>query len=381
MRLIIVFFAFICSSFLAAQVPGLMPYQAVARDASGQILSNTATTARFKLHELTASGAVIWSEDQAVLTNTNGLFTAQLGAINSLQNINWAQDGVYLQVEVLVGGTYIDQGTKQLLSVPYAKVAGSIKLNVSATGDTLVIGNGEPLIIPGLSAANPPPVSGLPHTCGLPGVHNEAVIYGTVTDIDGNVYKTITINGREWMAENLNVGRFRNGDQVFITAENDLWAGTILTPLSCYYQNEIANACPYGRIYNFYAVTDSRGLCPTGWHVPDNYEWSLIDDALGGSSVSGGNMKTEGTVEAGNGLWYAPNTGATNLSGFSAVPGGYRSQYGGFTQKGYGAYYWSGQSAGSNDGWFHQFLYNSSGPSGNIFDGRFGTSVRCIRDL
>jgi uncharacterized protein (TIGR02145 family) len=381
MRLIIVFFAFICSSFLAAQVPGLMPYQAVARDASGQILANTATTVRFKLHELSASGAVIWSEDQAILTNTNGLFTAQLGAINSLQNINWAQDGVYLQVEVLVGGTYIDQGTKQLLSVPYAKVAGSIKLNVSATGDTLVIGNGEPLIIPGLSAANPPPVTGLPHTCGLPGVHNEAVTYGTVNDIDGNVYKTITINGREWMAENLNVGRFRNGDQVFITAENDLWAGTILTPLSCYYQNEIANACPYGRIYNFYAVTDSRGLCPTGWHVPDNYEWSLIDDALGGSSVSGGNMKTEGTVEAGNGLWYAPNTGATNLSGFSAVPGGYRSQYGGFTQKGYGAYYWSGQSAGSNDGWFHQFLYNSSGPSGNIFDGRFGTSVRCIRDL
>jgi uncharacterized protein (TIGR02145 family) len=381
MRLIIVFFAFIFSSFLAAQVPGLMPYQAVARNASGQILANTATTVRFKLHELSASGAVIWSEDQAILTNTNGLFTAQLGAINSLQNINWAQDGVYLQVEVLVGGTYIDQGTKQLLSVPYAKVAGSIKLNVSATGDTLVIGNGEPLIIPGLSAANPPPVTGLPHTCGLPGVHNEAVTYGTVTDIDGNVYKTITINGREWMAENLNVGRFRNGDQVFITAENDLWAGTILTPLSCYYQNEIANACPYGRIYNFYAVTDSRGLCPTGWHVPDNYEWSLIDDALGGSSVSGGNMKTEGTVEAGNGLWYAPNTGATNLSGFSAVPGGYRSQYGGFTQKGYGAYYWSGQSAGSNDGWFHQFLYNSSGPSGNIFDGRFGTSVRCIRDL
>ena len=381
MRLIIVFFAFICSSFLTAQVPGLMPYQAVARDASGQILANTATTTRFKLRELTASGAVIWTEDQAILTNTNGLFTAQLGAINSLQNINWAQDGVYLQVEVLVGGTYIDQGTKQLLSVPYAKVAGSIKLNVSATGDTLVIGNGEPLIIPGLSAANPPPVSGLPHTCGLPGVHNEAVTYGTVTDIDGNVYKTITINGREWMAENLNVGRFRNGDQVFITAENDLWAGTILTPLSCYYQNEIANACPYGRIYNFYAVTDSRGLCPTGWHVPDNYEWSLIDDALGGSSVSGGNMKTEGTVEAGNGLWYAPNTGATNLSGFSAVPGGYRSQYGVFTQKGYGAYYWSGQSAGSNDGWFHQFLYNSSGPSGNIFDGRFGTSVRCIRDL
>lgn len=381
MRYSLLFLNFILSSLLNAQVPGLMPYQAVARNATGQLLSNTTTTARFKLRELSASGSVVWTEDQPVVTNANGLFTAQLGTVNSLQTIDWAQGAMYLQTEVLVGGNFIDQGTNQLLSIPYAKVAGSIKIDVSSEGDTLVIGNGNPIIIPGLSAANPPPVTGLPHTCGLLGIHNETVTYGSLTDIDGNVYKTITVNGREWMAENLNVGRFRNGDQIFLVSDNNGWANSILQPYSCYYQNEVSNACPYGRIYNFYAVTDSRGLCPTGWHVPDNYEWSLLDNALGGNPISGGKMKTIGTVEEGNSLWYAPNTGATNFSGFSAVPGGYRSQFGFYTQKGYGAYYWSGQSAGSNDGWFQQLLYDNSSLTGNIFDGRFGTSVRCIRDL
>jgi len=380
MRLFILFFAFINSSFLAAQVPGLMPYQAVARNASGQILTNTSTSARFKLREFSTSGSVIWTEDQSVLTNANGLFTLQLGAISSMEAIDWSQGNLYLQVEVLVGGIYVDQGTKQLLSVPYAKYAGSIKLDVSSTGDTLVIGNGDPIIIPGLSAANPPPIGGLPHTCGLQGVHNETVTYGSVTDIDGNVYKTINVNGREWMAENLNVGHFQNGDEVFITEDNVGWNSLTIFPLSCYYNNDMANACPYGRIYNFYAVDDPRKLCPAGWHVPDNTEWALLGDAFGGSSAAGGALKTVGTLDD-TGLWYTPNTNATNASGFSAVPGGYRSQYGVYTQMSFGAYYWAGQSAGSNDGWFSQLRYDYNNLTGNIFDGRFGASVRCIKDL
>lgn len=380
MRLFILFFALINSSFLAAQLPGLMPYQAVARNASGQILTNTSTSARFKLREFSTSGSVIWTEDQSVLTNANGLFTAQLGAVSSMEAIDWSQGNLYLQVEVLVGGIYVDQGTKQLLSVPYAKYAGSIKLDVSSTGDTLVIGNGDPIIIPGLSAANPPPIGGLPHTCGLQGVHNEAVTYGTVSDFDGNVYKTINVNGREWMAENLNVGHFQNGDQIFIVEENNGWASSILQPYSCYYDNIAAKACPYGRIYNFYAVTDPRELCPVGWHVPDNGEWALLGDAFGGSSVAGGALKTVGTLDD-TGLWYTPNSNATNASGFSAVPGGYRSQYGVYTQMSFGAYYWAGQSAGSNDGWFSQLRYDYNNLTGNIFDGRFGASVRCIKDL
>jgi len=369
------------SSLLNAQAPQRLSYQAVARDASGQPLANTTATLRFKIHDLTLTGEVIWTEVQTVNTNANGLFNTQLGNSTSLETVAWGEGSKFLQVELLLSGNYIDLGTQQFLSVPYALFANHVNLNVSAVGDSLVIGNGAPLVIPGLSAANPIPPDGLPHSCGLEGVHNEEVTYGTVTDYDGNVYKTITVNGKEWMAENLNVGHFQNGDQVFIVEDNNGWASSILQPFSCYYQNIVANACPYGRIYNFYAVTDSRGLCPAGWHVPDNYEWQQLHDALGGTSVAGGAMKTEGTVEANNGLWYSPNTAATNASGFSAVPGGYRSQFGVFTQKGYGAYYWANQSAGGNDGWFQQLNYNQANATGNIFDGRFGASVRCMRDL
>lgn len=381
MRHLLTLIAFTISSILCAQAPQRLSYQAVARDAAGQPMANTSTAVRFKIHNLTPTGEVIWTEEQTVTTNATGLFNVQLGAVASLESVEWGEGSKFLQVELLQSGNYIDMGTQQFLSVPYALFANHVNLNVSAEGDTLVIGNGAPLIIPGLSAANPIPPDGLPHTCGLESVHNEEVTYGSVTDYDGNIYKTIMVNGREWMAENLNVGHFQNGDQIFIVEDNNGWAGTILQPYSCYYQNVAANECPYGRIYNFYAVTDPRELCPVGWHVPDNSEWLLLDNAFGGNPVSGGALKTDGTVEEGTSLWYAPNTGATNSSGFSAVPGGYRSQFGFYTQKGYGAYYWAGQSAGSNDGWFQQLQYDQTGLTGNIFDGRFGASVRCIRDL
>ena len=364
-----------------SQAPQSMSYQAVARDNAGQLLSDSSATVRFKIHDQSADGEIVWTEVQQVTTNAFGLFNVQLGNITPMNQIDWGQGLKFLQVEILSGDDYLDMGTQQFLSVPYALYANHINTQVSLSGDTLIIGNGTPLIIPGLSTSNPPPPEGLPHTCGLQSVHNDEVSYGTVTDYDGNNYKTIMVNGREWMAENLNVSRFQNGDQIFIVSDNNGWAGSILQPYSCYYQNVAANACPYGRIYNFYAVTDSRGLCPVGWHVPDNYEWSLLGNAFGGSNSAGGKLKTTGTLEAGNGLWYAPNTNADNSSGFSAVPGGYRSQFGAFTQKGGGAYYWAGQSAGSNDGWFSQLLFDNGALTGNIFDGRFGASVRCIRNL
>jgi uncharacterized protein (TIGR02145 family) len=366
---------------ISAQAPQLIAYQAVARDNNGEPIVSANLQVRFTIRNQAATGNAIWTEVQEVATNTQGLFNTKLGINTSLSSVDWGDASKFLQVELFIDNSFFDVGTQQLLSVPYALFANSVNFSVSPIGDTLVIGNGAPLIIPGLSALNPPVPDGLPHTCGLEGVHNEDVTYGSVTDVDGNVYKTIVVSGMEWMAENLNVGHFQNGSLIGIVEDNTSWNTPVQSPFSCYYQNQMANACPYGRIYNFYAVTDSRGLCPVGWHVPDNYEWQQLHDALGGTSVAGGAMKTEGTVEANNGLWYSPNTAATNASGFSAVPGGYRSQFGVFTQKGYGAYYWANQSAGGNDGWFQQLNYNQANATGNIFDGRFGASVRCMRDL
>jgi uncharacterized protein (TIGR02145 family) len=380
MRYLILFSLLSIHSLICSQAPQRLAYQAVARGEDGEPMANMSVTARFQIHDLSAAGDIVWTEIQTVATNAQGLFHTQLGSSTPLSSVLWGEGSKFLQVELWLSGNYVDLGTQQFLSVPYALFANHVNLHISAEGDTLIMGNGAPVIIPGLSAANPIPPDGLPHSCGLEGVHNEEVTYGSVTDYDGNVYKTITVNGREWMAENLKVGRFQNGDQIFIVEDNNGWANSILQPYSCYYDNIAANACPYGRIYNFYAVTDTREICPVGWHVPDNFEWSLLDNAFGGNPVSGGALKTDDTVEEGTSLWFAPNTGATNNSGFSAVPGGYRSQFGFYTQKGYGAYYWAGQSAGSNDGWFSQLRYDNSSLTGNIFDGRFGASVRCIRD-
>ena len=381
MRYFFILFSLLNAALMSAQAPQLIAYQAVARDNNGATIANSNLQVRFTIRNQSITGNAIWTEVQEVATNAQGLFNTQLGINSSLSPVDWGSGGKFLQVELFINNSFFDVGTQQMLSVPYALFANSVNLNVSPTGDTLVIGDGQPLIIPGLSALNPPVPDGLPHTCGLLGVHNEQVTYGSVTDVDGNVYKTIVVGGMEWMAENLKVGHFQNGSLIGLVADNSGWSMSLQSAYSCYYQNELANACPYGRIYNFYAVTDSRGVCPVGWHVPDNFEWQQLHDALGGASNAGGAMKTEGTVEGLDGLWFSPNTGATNSSGFSAVPGGYRSQFGVFTQKGYGAYYWADQSAGGNDGWFQQLQNNQSSATGNIFDGRFGASIRCMRDL
>ena len=182
------------------------------------------------------------------------------------------------------------------------------------------------------------------------------------------------------MAANLATTHFSNGDPIDSVTDSAQWV-SMTTPAWCYLNNNAGNNVVFGKLYNGYAMEAPRNVCPVGWHVPDNFEWSLLGNAFGGSSAAGGALKTDGTVEEGTSLWYAPNTGATNSSGFSAVPGGYRSQFGFYTQKGYGAYYWAGQSAGSNDGWFSQLRSDSNSLTGNVFDGRFGASVRCIRDL
>lgn len=365
---------------LNAQAPLTLSYQGVARDAAGQEWINATPTLRFTIHDQTADGEGIWTEVQTVTTNSNGLFNAQLGSVSSMAEIDWGTGNKFLQVEILEGLNFLDLGTQQFLHVPYALHSNHINVRVSVTGDSLIIGNGQALIVPGLSAANPIMPDLLPHTCGLQGVHNADITYGSVTDYDGNIYKTITVGSQEWMAENLNVSRFQNGDPIFLVQTENGWAGSILQPYSCYYQNVTANACPYGRIYNFYAITDSRGLCLVGLHVPDNSEWSLLANAFGGYSEAGVALKTTGTIEEGNGLWYSPHT-ANNSSGFSAVPGGYRTQYGIFSQRNSGGYYWTGQSAGSNDGFYSQLLFDNNGLSGGVFDGRAGASVRCVRNL
>ncbi|MFM7725168.1 MAG: hypothetical protein ACKO7B_00565, partial [Flavobacteriales bacterium] len=142
MRPTLTILAIFFSKLLFAQAPALIPYQAIARNAAGETLVSSTFNARFTLHDLTANGTAVWQEVQIVSTNALGLFTAQLGAIVPLTSVNWDSGEKFMQVELDFGDGFIEIGTQQLLSAPYALFTGSVRLNVSSTGDTLFVGDG-----------------------------------------------------------------------------------------------------------------------------------------------------------------------------------------------------------------------------------------------
>jgi uncharacterized protein (TIGR02145 family) len=150
-----------------------------------------------------------------------------------------------------------------------------------------------------------------------------------LTDYDGNTYESIVIADLEWMQQNLNVEHYRNGDVIPQVSDAGEW-GSLTTGAWCYYANDTANGIVYGKLYNWYALKDSRGLAPQGWHISRSDEFSYLTYSyLGGLDIAGGKMK-----EVGISHWNTPNTGATNSSGFTGLPGGYRLADGSFTSKG-----------------------------------------------
>ena len=214
------------------------------------------------------------------------------------------------------------------------------------------------------------------HSCGATNVHNPAKTYGTMTDQQGNTYRTIVIGTQEWMAENLRTTVYRNGNAIANVTDNTQWS-SITTGAWCNYNNSSSNECPYGKLYNWYAVADPRNLCPTGWHVPTAAEWSTFAIHLvhlGGEQA--GNMKSTGTQ-----YWTANNSGVTNESGFSGLPGGYRyGTSGGFGLVGNFGIWWSSNEYDTNTA--RRFEVGAVNPSINLtFDfKKTGSSVRCLRD-
>ncbi len=202
----------------------------------------------------------------------------------------------------------------------------------------------------------------------------------TVTDIDGNVYHTMTIGTQVWMVENLKTTKYNDGSAIPLVIDGTAWRA-LSTPGYCWYNND-AVTCKntYGALYNWFTVNTGK-LAPTGWHVPTDAEWTTLSDFLEGESVAGGKMKSTGTIEAGTGLWYAPNTGATNESGFSAIPAGYRNYTGTFNGIGFYGYWWSSSEDGTNFAWYRRVSYSVSRVDRIYYFKNCGFSVRCLRDL
>ncbi len=187
-------------------------------------------------------------------------------------------------------------------------------------------------------------------------------------------YPSVLIGAQYWMEKNLEVTTYRNGDPIPYVTDATAWAA-LTTGAWCYYNNDPANGSLYGKLYNWYAVNDPRGLAPTGWHVATDVEWTTLETTLGGDPVAGGKMKVAGTTS-----WTTPNTGATNESGFAGLPGGTRNLDGAFSSVGSYGGWWSSSEVDTTFAWFRYLYYGY----GSIFrdgsNGQNGFSVRCLRD-
>ena len=201
----------------------------------------------------------------------------------------------------------------------------------------------------------------------------------TVTDVDGNVYNTVQIGAQCWMAENLATETYGDGSAIPTGLSNSAWLATTSGAFAVYADN-LANKGTYGLLYNWYAVADPRSICPAGWHVPTDGEWTELTDHLGGEPIAGGAMKTTGTLGAGTGLWLDPNVGATNSSGFSGLPGGLRSSGGSYNNLGKFGYWWSATESSSTNAWRWRLYYFTGNVTRNDYLKDYGFSVRCVQD-
>jgi uncharacterized protein (TIGR02145 family) len=207
-----------------------------------------------------------------------------------------------------------------------------------------------------------------------------------VTDIDGNVYQAVTIGTQVWMKENLRVTHYRNGEAIPKVTDAIAWVA-LTTGAYCEYANDVNIVATYGRLYNWYVVADSRNIAPAGWHVPTDADWKQLEMALGMSQAEADGTSSRGTTEGGKlkeadtTHWFAPNEGATNESGFTALPASYRGGYDeAYFGLGYYAFFWTSTDYNSDYTWHRYLAYLGSDITRGLDYKESGFSVRCVRD-
>ncbi len=224
------------------------------------------------------------------------------------------------------------------------------------------------------------------YMCFLAACKKEDKDNTTQIDNDGNLFKSVTIGTQIWMAENLKTTKYQNSDLIATTtidissedAPKYQWA----------YGGDENNVPIYGRLYTWYAISDSRNVCPKSWHIPTDAEWTTLTTYLGGQDVAGGKLK-----EAGLTHWQTPNSDATNESGFTALPNGYHgsvylnvngswtySYLGSFLNIGSFGMWWSSTGHEVGNAWRRGMKYNTKDVTRDYWDKSYGFSVRCIKD-
>jgi uncharacterized protein (TIGR02145 family) len=337
-------FAFICF-LISAQAPESFSYQAIVRNTAGEPIATQDVIFLFSIIKTTADGTVVYTEKHAVKTNEFGLVNLAIGngtdKVGDFTTIDWGTDNYFLKVELDKGDAiFVDMGTIQLLSVPFA-----LHSKTSADTDGLKADIEELKLFTGKK----------------------------LKDIDGNIYTSVLIGTQIWMAENLKTTKYNDGTEIPLITDPAEWSG-LVTPGYCWYKNdETTYKDPYGALYNWYTLNTGK-LCPTGWHAASNDEFTALVTFLGGNLVAGGKLKETGIIH-----WNSPNTGATNETGFTGVAAGFRNPAGSFIAFGAMNYFWS---ATDNGGFpYCLFLYfDVTNAYQDTSDKPYGLSVRCVKD-
>ena len=266
---------------------------------------------------------------------------------------------------------------------------GVVGLTAKLNGGNLTIGNGSlmyliegtpttsgkasfSIALGGKSCTITLTVDDLAQTIGIPGPN--------ITDADNNTYKTVTIGTQQWMAENLKTSKYSDGTMILNITDDTQWQNNT-TAAWANYNNSDSLDKKYGKLYNWYAVSPTtngnKNVCPTGWHVPTDAEWTVLTDYLGGESVAGGKMKEVSTTN-----WNSPNTDATNTSLFTGLPGGSRSYHpGDYYGIGNSVTWWSSTEYYSSFGaWTRRLNYGSGNASRDYSHKDYGLSIRCLKD-
>ncbi len=378
------------TSFLFAQAPQGIPYQAVLRNADGTVMASSAANMVFMIHDGSATGIVVYQESHTLTSNAQGLVSCIVGngvvSQGNFANINWGSGSKFLHV--MMGTT--DLGTQQMLSVPYALYSNGVRMRASATGDTLTIGETN-IIVPGISAANPTNNGGLGSqvlvgntTCANEYISVTGCGGQTSLTYDGRTYDLVEIGGQCWFADNLATDQYRNGDLIPTGLDNTTWQNTTSGAYAIY-NNDPANDVTYGKLYNWYTTVDTRGLCPTGWHVPSDCEWMYLEGSLGMSVgdqiLSGYRGSNEGDFLKSEIYWPTLNSSLTNYSGYSAIPSGYQNFFGNISAGLGNTVLWWCIDGFDTEYAFHRQLNSGNSNVGRDFENkRYGFSVRCLKD-
>lgn len=428
--LIITLTNLLISSSIFAQTPEKMSYQAVIRNSSDALVTNTQIRMEINILQGTASGTEVYTETQTPTTNANGLVSIEIGGGAGFNAIDWSAGPYFIETKTdPTGGTnYTITGTSQLLSVPFAlhaKTAETVSGGITETDPVFTVWDkdyndltnkpipwdssysslkNKPIAISDFTLnANSQNITNLADPTDAQDAATKSYVdallarivaleelellnNGFVDSRDGNHYDVVKIGNQLWMAENL----------AYLPSVVGPATGSQTTPYYYVYgyngtnvadAKASANYTTYGVLYNWPAAmagsvsstanpSGVQGVCPTGWHLPSDAEWTELSDYLGGESVAGGKLKETGTTH-----WNSPNTGATNETGFTALPGGYRLNTGTFYGIGNYGFWWSATENNTNNAWSRIMYYNYSYVLRvNGYDKELGFSVRCVRD-